>query len=237
MPAQFLTAEWKNLIMANYIVDSKLLLPWLPYKTELDSFNGNTYVSLVGFMFSNTKLLGYTIPFHKNFEEVNLRFYVRYNDNGTWKRGVVFIKEIVPKHAITLVANTLYKEKYCTMAMRHSLINSQNEIQLKYEWKHNGQWDKIEAVTQSNSIPMKPGSEEEFIAEHYWGYSKYNNEKTYEYPVQHPSWETYPVEKYTIECRFGELYGNEFRFLETTRPNTVFVAKGSPIAILHKKQL
>ena len=93
MPAKFLTATWKNLIIANYIVHPHVLKPFLPHKTELDLFNGKVYVSLVGFMFMNTRLLGFKIPFHINFEEVNLRFYVRYNDNGEWKRGTVFIKE------------------------------------------------------------------------------------------------------------------------------------------------
>ena len=234
MPKQFLTADWKNLIMANYVVPGDLLIPWLPYKTELDHFSGNTYVSLVGFVFANTKVLGVSIPFHKNFLEANLRFYVRYNDNGNWKRGVVFIKEIVPKHAITFVANNLYKEKYCTMPMRHSATNCEKSLQFTYEWKYKKQWNKIEAVTDPVSTPMLPGSEEEFIAEHYWGYSRFKPLTTYEYAVQHPAWEVYPVQSYSIDCRFGELYGNEFSFLETAKPNSVFVAKGSPVAVLSK---
>src|SRR5450432_2463378 len=101
----FLKAEWNNLIMASYTIEPALLKPYLPRYTELDFYNGNTYVSLVGFMFNNTRIPGMKIPFHVNFEEVNLRFYVRYKDNGEWKRGVVFIKEIVPKLAISYVAN------------------------------------------------------------------------------------------------------------------------------------
>ena len=91
----FLKAEWRKLVMANYTVPEELLLPYLPAKTVLDTWNGQYYVSLVGFMFVNTRMLGVKVPFHVDFEEVNLRFYVKYNDNGTWKRGVVFIKEIV----------------------------------------------------------------------------------------------------------------------------------------------
>ncbi|MBP1651849.1 MAG: hypothetical protein H6Q26_2006, partial [Bacteroidetes bacterium] len=119
MQSPFLSAEWRNLLMINFQADPAVLQRYVPYRTELDTWNDIHYVSLVGFMFQNTKVLGLSIPFHRHFEEVNLRFYVRYKDGQEWKRGVVFIKELVPKHAITFVANTIYKEKYATHAMRH----------------------------------------------------------------------------------------------------------------------
>lgn len=174
MPATFLTAIWNNLIMANYVIDPGILKPYVPNKTELDYYNGKCFVSLIGFMFEKTKLFGMKIPFHSNFEEVNLRFYVRNNDNGIWKRGAVFIKEIVPKPAISIIANTFYKEKYCTMPMRHFNIVDDNEIYLGYHWKYKKKWYKLEAITENGALPMPAGSNEEFIAEHYWGYSKFN---------------------------------------------------------------
>src|ERR1700741_1211564 len=127
MKSRFLTAEWRKLAIANYIIDPQILKPFIPYKTELDLWNGKCYISLVGFRFINTKLRGFTIPFHRHFEEVNLRFYVRYKDSVGWKRGVTFIKEIVPKRALSFVANTLYKEKYITLPTKHSWI-SENDL-------------------------------------------------------------------------------------------------------------
>jgi uncharacterized protein YqjF (DUF2071 family) len=237
MASKFLTAEWKNLIMANYIVDPALLQPYLPNKTELDFFNDNCYVSLVGFMFMNTRVLGFKIPFHVNFEEVNLRFYVRYNDNGTWKRGTVFIKEIVPKPAISFIANTVYHEKYVTKKMKHAVKESVNEMELTYQWKHKNKWNSIEATVEKSSQPMVPGSEGEFIAEHYWGYSKYNDTTTFEYNVQHPPWKIFPVKKYSVDCDFGVLYGGFFSFLTNTKPASVLVAQGSAISVLKKRNL
>ncbi len=237
MAGAFLTAEWKNLVMANYIVDPAILKPYLPYKTELDVFNGNVYISLVGFMFTNTRILGFKIPFHINFEEVNLRFYVRYNDNGEWKRGTVFIQEIVPKLAISFIANTVYHEKYATKKMKHSLVEKADELFLSYQWKHNSKWNKIEANAESLAVPMLAGSEEEFIAEHYWGYSKFNDDTTFEYNVQHSAWKVFPVKKYCIDCNFGSLYGSEFATLDQTKPNSVFVAEGSAISVLKKRKL
>ena len=237
MAKAFLTAAWKNLIMANYIVDPSILTPYLPAKTALDLFNGNAYVSLVGFMFMNTKVLGFKIPFHINFEEVNLRFYVRYYDNGIWKRGTVFIKEIVPKPAISFIANTVYHEKYDTKRMKHLTTETDNELNLSYQWKHKNKWNRIEASVQKPAQAMVLGSEEEFIAEHYWGYSKYNDTTTFEYHVQHPAWKIFPVKNYLIDCDFKELYGNSFSALIKAKPNSVFVAEGSDVRVLKKRNI
>ncbi len=223
--------------MANYTIDPAILKPYLPFKTELDLFNNKAYVSLVGFMFMNTKILGFQIPFHVNFEEVNLRFYVRHNDNGQWKRGTVFIKEIVPKPAISLIANTLYHEKYVTKRMKHLLTETANEMHLSYQWKHRDKWNRIEATVEKHALPMIAGSDEEFIAEHYWGYSKYNATTTYEYNVQHPAWNSYPLKDYLVDCDFRALYGNDFSELNKRQPDSIFVAEGSAISIMKKRQL
>src|SRR5882757_9623242 len=237
MPSQFLTAEWNNLIMANYIVDPAVLKDYLPAKTELDSFNGNVYVSLIGFMFEETRLRGFKIPFHINFEEVNLRFYVRYKDNGVWKRGAVFIKEIVPRSAISFIAKKLYNEKNITLTIKHFYNAVENEIELGYSWKYKNKWHRLEATTDKEALPMPAESEEAFIAEHYWGYSKYSPAVTFEYAVLHPAWKVYKVKRYLVDCDFKALYGEQFAMLQHAVPQSVFVAKGSEIAILKKTKL
>src|ERR1700741_4988936 len=110
MKSPFLTANWRNLLMINFETAPGLLRPYLPRNTELDTWNNTHYVSLVGFLFQDTRLKGFSFPLHRTFEEVNLRFYVKYREGHSWKRGVVFIKELVPKRLITFVANTVYKE-------------------------------------------------------------------------------------------------------------------------------
>ena len=237
MASPFLSAEWQHLIMANYIVDPAVLMPYLPNKTELDSYNDKMYISLVGFMFTNTRIMGLKIPWHVNFEEVNLRFYVRYNDKGQLKRGTVFIKEIVPKSAISFIANTIYHENYCTKRMKHSLDIAPGELKAVYQWKHRSYWNAMEVVADDVAVPMPAGSEQAFIAEHYWGYSRYNADTTYEYNVQHPAWEIYPLKKHVINCDFASLYGSGFSFLNGNAPNSVFLCKGSPVSVFKKRKL
>lgn len=227
----FLTAEWRKLALANYVVHPDVLLPYLPYKTELDIWQGKCYVSLVGFMFANTRLLGIPIPFHTNFEEVNLRFYVRYKEGNEWKRGVVFIKEIVPRHAIAFIANTLYKEHYQTMPMRH-LWQQNNGVQLvQYDWKYNQKWQSIQVNASLQTQAIDEGSETEFITEHYWGYTQIDAQQTYEYQVKHPRWEHYAVKNYQINVDFGLVYGKDFAFLNQLEPHSVMLAEGSVITV------
>ncbi len=215
--------------MANYAVDKNLLLPFMPNKTEIDLWNGRCYVSLVGFMFLNTRIKGIKIPFHTNFEEVNLRFYVRYKDNDEWKRGVVFIKEIVPKPALTFVANTIYKENYETMPMNHSWKPENETLTVEYQWKKKN-WNSFKVSASSESYPINAGSEEEFITEHYWGYTKVGAQ-TSEYGVEHPKWEAYKTKSYSIDVDFARVYGNEFDFLKKEKPLSVFLAEGSEIKV------
>ncbi len=233
----FLKAEWRKLAIANYVIDENLLSEYLPFGTELDLWEGKCYVSLVGFMFLNTRVLGIKIPFYVNFEEVNLRFYVKRYENGEWKRGVVFIKEIVPKMAITLVANTLYNENYQTVQMKHLWKVENNKRTIQYLWKKGGKWNSflIEASEQASEIQAE--SETEFITEHYWGYAKVSDKITNEYEVTHPKWEKYEVLNYSIDIDFGLTYGKEFEFLNKQSPDSVMLAEGSEITVEPKKKI
>ena len=237
MKTYFLRAEWNNIIIANYQVSSEILLPLLPAKAELALFDGKAYVSLVGFMFLNTKIFGFSIPMHSNFEEVNFRFYIRHNDNGKWKKGIVFIKEIVPKKAISFIANNLYGEKYITLNMRHQFENKDDNFEASYEWNYKNRWNKISCITNKRSKPITANSMEEFFADHYWGYSKGGDEKTYEYEVEHKRWDTLKVISHDIDCDFGSLYGDEFTFLNNTKPDSVLMTRGSDIKVFPKTLL
>jgi len=228
----FLTAGWYNLLMINYEIDPSILLPYVPYKTELDLYEGKCIISLVGFHFENTKLRGIKFPFHTNFEEVNLRFYVKCLDiNGSWKRGVVFLKEIVPRAMIALIANTFYKEKYIALPMKHDWKEFDDRREIEYKWKLAGEWNYIKANTDKQSVPLQSGSQEQFIADHYWGYTYMDDRCTGEYSVEHPSWNVYKVTSYQIDCNFEKLYGMDFKSLKDQTPISVFLADGSEIVV------
>lgn len=233
----FLKGEWRKLAFANYTIDPKLLQKYVPYGTELDTYNGNCYVSLVGFMFVNTKLLGVKIPFHTNFEEVNLRFYVKRFDGSIWKRGVVFIKEIVPKPALTFVANTVYNENYETLPMQHLWEQNKTNKRVVYKWKKNNKWNSFSIIANASSMNIEPNSETEFITEHYWGYAAINNDSSNEYEVTHPKWKHYPIKNYSISVDFGALYGEEFQLLSTQKPSSIMLAEGSKITVEGKRKL
>ncbi len=233
----FLSAEWRKLLMVNYIVDPQILKPYLPCKTELDDYNGRHYVSLVGFMFLNTRIMGVKIPFHINFPEVNLRFYVKYKENGQWKRGVVFVSEIVPRPAIAWVANTFFNEHYSYLPVRYEERNEKGLLKLSYRWKSKNKWNSIHSEAGVKLLPILKDSEEEFIYEHYYGYSHAGKTKTNEYLVEHPQWDIHPVKSYKVDCDFEDLYGKQFAGLTVEKPCSVFLAGGSEVKVYNKRTI
>ena len=230
----FLTAEWRKLAIANYEIDPAVLNKYVPAGTELDFWNGKCFVSLVGFMFIDTRLLGVPIPFHRNFEEVNLRFYVRRFDGQEWKRGVVFVKELVPRKALTLVANTVYQEHYETVQMAHSFSVEKDRLKVSYRW---GGQHAFHIEANAEAEPIATESETGFITEHYWGYTRVSEQKTFEYEVTHPTWEAYPVLHHKVAVDFGDLYGSEFAQLSDLAPSSVMLAEGSKITVEKRTRL
>jgi uncharacterized protein YqjF (DUF2071 family) len=227
----FLKARWENLVMANYKVDPEILLPHLPAGVQLDHFQNDTYVSLVGFMFRNTRIFSVPVPLWGTFEEINLRFYVVRKEGNELKRGVVFISESVPYAAVAYLANGLYNERYNYLKTDHSLITQNNTHEVAYKWQFNNSWNSIQATTSATARDMQPGSMEWFIFEHYYGYTRVNDTCTTEYTVHHPVWQVYDVHRSDIQCDFGALFGAEFSFLNNQAPHSVFHAAGSPITV------
>jgi uncharacterized protein YqjF (DUF2071 family) len=231
MAATFLTAEWRKLIMANYPVAPELLAPWLPAGTVLDPWQGQTYVSLVGFLFQNTRIKSIAVPFHRTFEEVNLRFYVLYTTpSGERRRGVVFISELVPRLALTVVANTIYGENYRTLPLQHDWTETDVERTVAYRWRCRRRWNELRVTATLAAEPITPGSSDEFFTEHYWGYTR-RSSRTSEYAVLHPRWFAYPVLNYAIDVDFGGLYGSSFASLANQSPASILLAEGSPIEV------
>jgi uncharacterized protein YqjF (DUF2071 family) len=232
MATTFLTAEWRKLIMAQYAVEPAMLAPYLPAGTELDMFHGECYVSMVGFLFDRVRVKGLPIPFHTRFEEVNLRFYVRRVEaDGAARRGVVFIREYVPKVAITLIANVIYEEPYATLPTRHLIRQSGDLLQVEYDWKHRGRWYSLGVQADAQAQPIAAGSVEGFITEHYWGFTKRTRGVTSQYEVKHPSWVTYPIRQYRFAVDFGRLYGPRFAGLNGREPDNILLAEGSAVSV------
>lgn len=224
---RFLTAEWRDLVMANYEVPPEILQNRLPKGVELDFNEDRCFVSLVAFMFRDVRVLGFPVPFHTNFEEVNLRFYVKRETGNETKRGVVFVREIVPRFAIAFVAQTFYGEPYEAWKMNHT----KTENSLSYGWQKGDFQNSVKVETGTNTGVPAENSHEEFIIEHYWGYTMRGENRTDEYKVEHPKWEIFSIENYEIKADFGRLYGAEYAFLNDKQPYSIFMAKGSPVSV------
>lgn len=235
MTDTFLSARWENLIMANYEIDPDVLNAYLPHGVELDFYHGKTYVSLVGFMFKKTSLFHIPIPFLGTFEEINLRFYVKRVEGDLIKRGVVFVNETVPYKLVAWLANKLYKEHYITVPTTNELKIKDLSKEVRYTWKINNEWNHLSVNVSNKKEEMLPDSIEEFIFEHYYGYTKIDKQRSQEYQVNHPRWQVNKVLDYSIHCDFKSMYGNDFTFLNDRQPDAVILAEGSPIMVNWKR--
>jgi uncharacterized protein len=232
-PRPFLSARWEHLVLINYACPGELLAPLVPRGTVLDLWHGETLVSLVGFLFSDTRLLGLRIPWHVTFEEVNLRFYVRrVTPSGEVRRAVVFVRELVPRAATAAVARWVYNEPYLAVPMgHHSSLDERHGGTASYSWRYRDARFAIAADVSGQARPPESGSEAEFITEHYWGYTRQRNGTTLEYQVEHPTWPTWEATRSTVTGPLSLLYGQAFGDVLSRPHRSAFVAVGSPVLV------
>lgn len=218
--------------MLNYQVEPALLAALVPPGTELDSHRGRTFVSLVGFRFLHTRVKGLPIPFHQDFDEVNLRFYVRRVTRKEVRRGVVFIREIVPKFAIAAVARWVYNEKYVSRPMFHSIDVDANDpsIVVEYGWRERGRENRMRVECAGTPQFPDEGSVEQFITEHYWGYASGRSGST-EYQVEHPQWRMSTAREAEFTGDTSSLYGPGLAQVLTRPADSAFLAEGSEVIV------
>lgn len=240
MTLPFLTAEWRNLVMLNFAVDAELLAPLVPAGTELDRWQGLTLVSIVGFLFDDTRLLGLPIPWHRTFEEVNLRFYVRRETPTEMRRAVVFIRELVPRSAVALTARLTYNEPYRALPMRHAFGGRRSDggpAQVSYGWRAGQEWTTLDAMVSGEGSVPPSESQEAFVTEHYWGYTRQRDGSTIEYEVRHPRWKVWPVTAAPLEGDLENVYGPTFAPILRRAPTSAFLADGSAVTVYQPSTL
>ena len=222
--------------MLNYVVDPRVITPLVPPGTEIDFENGETFLSVVGFLFLDTRLLGLPIPLHRDFEEVNLRFYVRKKSADTWRRGVVFVRELVPRRAVAMVARTFYGENYLALPMKHQIDHVDRNLSVEYSWRRGRKWESLKMRATGEPQPIPVGSHPQFITEHYWGYTCVRGGCS-EYRVEHPCWKIWGADQFEFNADVGALYGAQFVGPLNAAPRSAFIVDGSPIEVLFREQL
>lgn len=233
MKSVFLTAELHHLVMVSYEAEPEILAPLVPNGTELDDWNGKNLLSLVALSFGTIRLKGVPIPLYRDFAEINLRLYVRAKTPDGWRRGVVFVREVVPRRAIAFVARWLYNENFVTCPTRSRLDHDPGSGRRSalYSWQHRGEWLSVSAQYAGDPARPGTGSEDEFIAEHYWGYTSRRDGTTGVFRITHPPWRVWPAISFTTTGDFAAFFGDRFAPVFANPPSSVFVADGSPVAV------
>ena len=226
----FLTAEWRNVAMLSWAIEPALIEHLVPRGAEPDQFEGKTYVSLVGFRFLRARVRGLWIPFHSNFDEVNLRFYVKRD----MRRGVVFVREIVPRYAVAAVARLVFRENYVSLPMAHRILEPVSEfgrVEAEYRWRHRGRWNSLRVECSGRPAVPPEGSLERFISEHYWGYASQPGNGCLEYQVEHETWRVWKAASASFEGDMTALYGPQLGAAISRSSDSAFLAEGSSVAV------
>lgn len=238
MTRPFLTAQWKHLLFLNYAADRSLVQRFVPAGTELDLLDGVALVSVVAFRFLDTRLIGVPVPLHRDFDEVNLRAYVRRKEGGVWQRGVVFVREFVPRPAIAWTARLAYNEPYRAVRMRHRIdVDAAQGGSLAYEWRLGGKWQSVSARVHGAPTPIDPESGVGFITEHYVGYTPQRSGRTVAYDVSHARWNVWAASEATLSCDVAATYGSEWSEVLRVPPVSAFLCDGSPVQISFPRTL
>ena len=229
----FLTAQWRHLALLNFEIARELLEPLAPASTIVDTYKRKAYVSVVGLLFEDTRIKGVPIPFHRNFEEVNLRFYVRHFTGEEWRRGVVFLKEIVASVAVATTARLAYNENYVVMEMGHRIekLASDGRPAALYRWRFHERWNHLQVIGEGEPDLPAPGSVEEFLTDHHWGYTCQRDGRCIEYRVEHPLWPVRKARDYAFDCDVAPIYGEQFVAALSATPASAFLIEGSPVAV------
>jgi uncharacterized protein YqjF (DUF2071 family) len=237
----FLRAQWGNLAIMNFEIDRRALLPLVPEGTELDPWRGSTLVSLVGFEFLDARLWDLPVPWHRKFVEVNLRFYVRRSTPQGWRRGVVFVKELVARRAVAWTARWFYGENFARAEIRHRIVASSGPQpavrSARYDWTYRGKPFRIAIVTDDAFHLPLPASEAEFVVEHYWAYSGGSGKPTREYRVEHPPWRICVANRAQISGDVASLYGQPFVEALSGRPTSAMLVEGSAVSVFRGAML
>jgi uncharacterized protein YqjF (DUF2071 family) len=233
MGAPFLKADWRYLAMASFAIDPAVLRPLLPPGTELDAFAGRDYISIAGYLCRDATLFGIRVPFHRNFEEVSLRFYVRRKTSEGWRRGIVQVRKIVPRRTIAWAVRSLCGEPCLALPMHHAIEREDAKLCVEYSWRRDGGWESLRMHATGLSQPLRKGSIEEFLSEHSWGYIARPHGCS-EYRVEHPRWSFWPASGAELECDVAALFGPEFAESLASPAAAAFVADGSEVVVGHR---
>lgn len=231
MNEPFLTAAWRYLVLLNFRVSERLLAPYVPRGTAVDTWQGDAWISLVGFRFLDTRFLGAPIPGHRHFPEINLRFYVRSMAHD--RRGVVFLKEIVPRRAVAIVARAAYNEPYVARTMRaEGPVTSTDEPgTVSYAWRRAGRWHRFGVTSSGPPLVVPHGTDTAFMIEHYWGYTRQRDESTLEYQVEHPCWRCWAVRDVRFEVDAAAEYDAPLAEAMAAGPASAVLADGSDVSV------
>ena len=161
--------NWSKILLLHWPVPVEMLRPLIPESLEIDTFDGQAYVSLVPFTMNGIRPRGFPSVKHvSDFHEINVRTYVVHNGvPGVW----FFSLDAANRMAVKL-ARTWFHLPY-----HHASIDlTQERDRITYTSIRKGEKSiecQLKYLITGAPIPTPPGSLNNFLVERYILFTEY----------------------------------------------------------------
>lgn len=226
-----ISSEFRKVALLNYIVPPEVVEKYLPKYTKPDFYNGNCFISLVGFQVKKLKVSDVKVPLIKDFDEIDLQIYVKRFDGARWVKGVVIISRIFDQPGAATLTNTLFKTNYTSMPTTSEVNETEEGLEVKYSWQLNGKEQSFSVKSNNLAAPYDKDTEAAFILDRSLGFIKAGEEETFQYTINHASWHLYTVEEYAVDVDFSRQFDPVLNILNTMVPQSVILTEGSTVEI------
>ena len=226
-----ISSEFRKVALLNYIIPQEVIEKYLPKHTKPDLYNGNCFISLVGFQVKKLKLNDVKVPLIKDFDEIDLQIYVKHFNGASWEKGVVVISRIFDQPGLAPLTNTIFQTNYISHPSKSEVKEDQHGLEVKYSWQFDGKEQSFSVKSNNLAAPYDKGTEAAFILDRSLGFIRVTEEETLKYPVTHASWHLYTVEEYAVDVDFSRQYDPALNLLNSRIPHSVILTEGSTVEI------
>jgi uncharacterized protein YqjF (DUF2071 family) len=178
--------KWHDLLFAHWSAPADALRRLIPEKCELDTFDGQAWISVVPFTMSGVRLRGTpAIPWLSAFPELNVRTYV----SAGGKPGVWFFSLDAANPVAVEIARCWFHLPYFYSRMK-STAALEGIVYSAQRRDRRGRNERLEATysARGTSFEAQPGTLEYFLAERYCLYAQKPDGTLLRGEIHHAPW-------------------------------------------------
>ncbi|MFD1587458.1 YqjF family protein [Halorientalis brevis] len=194
-----LAMRWEDVVFAHWAIDPAIVATKLPADLSVDTFDGNAYLSVVGFDMRDIRPRGF--PLGRSFPELNLRTYVQ-GDAGP---GIYFFNLDADDALSVALARRLFRLSYYRAEIE--IEEGDDGVLIRsHRTDDSVPPTDFDATCRPRGDPdePEPGTLAWFLTERYRFYANVGGgDHLFVGTVDHPSW---PLQSAALTIRENDLF-------------------------------